>query len=186
MKKLLVTLFSACLIFAAGCSAAKMQSKNRTDTLKIDEGFIEPEPSEWTVYHEVLTEYFHYRTQSVIKRDIDVLHDRYPSLSENISIEEGINIEENELNSYNEGIIVIDANYSIEQYDRLKVREISSDEVVLLVHGSNLYVTEGFGESGGEFLMELYLTKDKGKWEITKTDEYTISEYHAWLDGQKK
>ncbi len=177
MKKLLLMLFLACLIFSAGCSIS--------DTVNESEEFMEPEPSEWVVFNEVLTEYFHYRTQSVIKNDIDVLHERYPILSENISLEEGINIEENELKSYNEGLTLIDANYSLEQYDRLKVRKINSDEAVLLVHGSNLYVTREYGESGGEFLMEVYLRKDQGSWEIIKTDEYTLSEYHAWLEEQK-
>jgi len=177
MKKLLLLLFSSCLIFAAGCSIS--------DTANESEEFMEPEPSEWVVFNEVLTEYFHYRTQSVIKNDIDLLHDRYPSLSENVSVEEGINIEENELKNYNAGLTLIDANFSTEQYGRLKVKEMGDEEAVLLVHGSNLYVTREFGESGGEFLMEVYLKKDKGRWEIIKTDEYTLSEYHAWLEDQK-
>ena len=177
MKKLVLVLFSSCLIFAAGCSII--------DTGNKSEGFMEPEPSEWVVYNEILNEYFHYRTQAVIKNDIDVLYARYPSLSENISVEEGINIEENELKNYNAGLTLIDANFSTEQYERLKVKEMGDDEAVLLVHGSNLYVTQEFGESGGEFLMEVYLRKDQGSWEITKTDEYTVSEYHAWLEDQK-
>ncbi len=169
MKKLMIAVLTISLILLLGCSSSSAQ-------------FKEAEPSEWVVYNELLTEYFHLRTQAVIENDIDILHERYPSLSENISIEEGINIEGSELKSYNEGLTLIDANFDLEHYDRLKVNMISDNEAVVLVHGLNLYTTADFGESGGEFLMEVHLQKNNDQWEIIKTDEYTISEYQAWLD----
>lgn len=185
MRKILIAGLCVSILFVMGCSSLVRMSPTEPGARDGDLNFVEPEPSEWVIYQAILNEYFYHRTQAVIENDMDILHERYPSLSENISIEEGINIEGTEVKSYNEGLTLIDTNYNFEHYDRLKVNRVSENEAVLLVHGLNLYMTADFGESGGEFLMEVHLKKNDDHWEIIKTDEYTISEYHAWLDEKK-
>lgn len=186
MKKVYLSVLSLCLVILMGCSTAVNMTESGRASKAMQVAFIEPEASEWVLYHNIITEYFHYRTKAVIENDINILYEQYPALSEDISLEEGINIEGSVLENYNAGLTLIDANFNLEQYDRLKVNRISEDEAVLLVHGFLLYITEDFTESGGEFLMEVYLKKHDERWTVVKTDEYTLEEYKVWLDERNE
>ncbi|WP_078553501.1 hypothetical protein [Bacillus alkalicellulosilyticus] len=146
------------------------------------EGFVEPEPSDWVDYTKPIREYMFHKTQAVIHNDINILWVRYPLLQENIDSEKGINVEKNEVESLNQGFRLVDANYNIESYDRIKVKAINDNEVVVQVHGSMVYLRDDFDESGGEYLMKIFLKQNDNQWTVVKTDEYTLSEYKEWLE----
>src|SRR5690606_30833398 len=121
--------------------------------------FVEPELTEWVEYNTALTDYMYHRTHAVIQNDIEILWKRYPLLKDNTDREKGINVEKDEVDSLNNGLNIIDANFHLESYDRLKVKEIDDQEVVVLVHGSIVYIRDNFEESGGEYLIKVFLKK---------------------------
>lgn len=173
MKNLLFISLTS-LFFLIGCQQSAAANSD----------FVEPEPSEWVEYNTALTEYMHHRTQAVIQNDINILWDRYPLLKENADREKGINVEKDEVDSLNNGLDIIDANFQLESYDRLKVKSISDEEAVVLVHGSIVYIRDNFEESGGEYLIKVFLKKSGDEWTVTKTDEYTLPEYKKWVENQ--
>ena len=59
-------------------------------------------------------------TKAVINDDINVLWDKYPQLMKNINLNQGVNIENDEVESLNESFDMIDANYNIESNEELK------------------------------------------------------------------
>ncbi|WP_349408538.1 hypothetical protein [Pseudalkalibacillus sp. SCS-8] len=150
------------------------------------EGFFEPEPSDWVNYAKIVKEYMYHRTQAVINDDINILFEKYPNLKENIDPEKGINVEKNEVESLNQGFDFVDANYNIESYERIKVKEINDNEVIVLVHGSIVYLRDDFDESGGEYLIKVFLKQNDHQWTVVKTDEYTIPEYKEWLQEKNQ
>ncbi|OKL35278.1 hypothetical protein [Domibacillus mangrovi] len=90
-------------------------------------------------------------------------------------------MEKYEVDSLNKGFKLIDANYSIESRDRLKVKVINDEEVIVLVHGGIGYVHNDFDESVGELLIKISLKLKNDRWTVVKTDEYTESEYKEWI-----
>lgn len=149
------------------------------------DGFVEPEPSDWAEYIKPIREYMYYRTQAVINKDINILWNRYPALKENINLEEGINAEKQEVESLNKKFNLLDANYNIEGYERLKVKVLHENEAVVFVHGNIVYLRDDFEESGSEYFMEIFLKRDGDSWNVVKTEEYTLPEYKAWLKENK-
>ncbi|NSL51653.1 hypothetical protein [Calidifontibacillus erzurumensis] len=170
-------LFSYLLV---GCQQT-LTTQNELDTNDHVEGFVEPEPSDWVEYSKPVREYMYYRTQAVIKNDINILWKRYPELKKTINVEEGINLEKNEVETLNNGFKVLDANYDIENYERIKVKKIDENEMIVLVHGSLLYLLDDFEETGGEYLMKVFLKRNGEQWDVVKTDEYTLLEYKKWI-----
>lgn len=150
------------------------------------EGFVEPEPSDWVKYTKPVREYMYHRTQAVINNDINIIWERYPELKENIDSEKGVNVEKNEVESFNQGFDLVDANYNIESYERIKVNAINDNEVTVLVHGSIVYLRDDFDESGGEYLMKVFLIQNDNQWTVVKTDEYTLPEYKKWLQEKNQ
>ena len=139
--------------------------------------FIEPEPSDWVEYMKPIREYMYYRTQAVVSNNIDLLWNKYPELKENIDRGQGINVEKFEVEALNGGFGLLDANYSVESHNKIKVRGLNEHEAVVLVHGSIIYLRDDFDESGAEYLMEVFLENKNNSWTVVKTDEYTLSEY---------
>jgi hypothetical protein len=99
----------------------------------------------------------YYKTQAVVNKDINLLWDKYPDLKENIDRKQGVNVETFEVESLNESFDLLDANYNIESYERIKVKTINDNEVIVLVHGSITYLRNDFDESGGEHLIKVFL-----------------------------
>jgi hypothetical protein len=145
------------------------------------EGFMEPDSSDWVEFIKPVREYLYYRTGAVLKNDIQILWDQYPKLKENIDVDKGINVEKMEVDSLNESFKLVDANFTEERNDRIKLKEIGEREVVVLVHGGISYIRDDFEETGGEILIKLYLEKVGNHWIIVKTDEYTLPEYKEWI-----
>ncbi|GAE94905.1 hypothetical protein JCM21714_4104 [Gracilibacillus boraciitolerans JCM 21714] len=164
------------LLTLLGCQ----QNAVLSDELNLNkdiEGFVEPESSDWVKYTNAVREYMYYRTQAMINKDIHILWERYPKLKENIDLEQGINVEKSEVESLNQGFDLLDANYNIESYDQIKANAINDNEVIVLVHGNIAYLRNDFDESGGEYLMKVFLKKEDNQWTVIKTDEYTLPEY---------
>lgn len=175
MRRITFVLFL--ILFVLGCQREMTENErpgNKT-------GFTEPEPSDWVTYSQVATEYMYYRTQAVIKNNINILWDQYPELRENTDRGFGINVEKYEVESLNEGFDFIDANFSIESYERLKIKTINDQESIILVHGSMSFLRKEFEESSGEYLIELYVKLIDNKWTVVKTGEYTLPEYKEWV-----
>lgn len=168
------------LLSLLGCQQKSVLSDD-LNSKKDLEGFVEPEASDWVKYTNPVREYMYYRTQAVINNDINILWERYPELKENIDSEKGVNVEKNEVESLNQGFELVDANYNIESYERIKVNAINDNEVTVLVHGSIVYLRDDFDESGGEYLMKVFLKQNDNQWTVVKTDEYTLPEYKEWL-----
>ena len=174
LKKWLLACFLVILsVSISGCQQIVQSTK--------DKSFVEPEPSDWVKYNAPIMEYMYYRTQAVLKNDIEILWGKYPELKNNIDIQQGINVENEEVKSFNRNFVLLDANYHIESYDRMKVKTINENEVIVLVHGSLVYLMNDFSESGGEYLIEAFLEREGGNWTVVKTDEYTLSEYKDWV-----
>lgn len=186
MKKFRLGIFIILLsFFLLGCQQ-KIAITDDLDTKNNVEGFVEPEPSDWVQYIKPVREYMYLRTQALLKNDINILWERYPALKEHINLAEGINVEQNELESLNKGHRLVDANYDIENYERIKVKTLNENEVIILVHGSILYLADDFEESGGEFLMQLFLRRNGDNWDVVKTDEYTLPEYKEWVQQKNQ
>jgi hypothetical protein len=186
MKNFLIgNLIVILLLSLLGCQQNKALLDD-TNPNKDIENFIEPEPAEWVKYTKPVREYMYHRTQAVINNDINILWDRYPELKENIDPKKGINVEKNEVESLNQGFELLDANYNIESYERIKVSTINDNEVVVLVHGSIYFLRNDFEESGGEYLMKVFLKQKDNQWNVVKTDEFTLPEYKEWLQEKKK
>ncbi|MBY0121993.1 hypothetical protein [Bacillus sp. S/N-304-OC-R1] len=177
MKKIQLVFYIVLLILT-GC---QQESSVKSNQLGDHAGFAEPEPSDWMSYSKIVTEYMYYRTQAVIKNNINILWDQYPELRKGSDPTQGINAEKYEVETLNNGFDFIDANFVIESYERMKVKNINDHESIVLVHGSMSFLRKDFEESGGEYLIELYVKKQTNRWTIVKTDEYTLPEYKEWL-----
>ena len=128
----------------------------------------------------------YYRTQAVINNDISIIWEIYPELKKNIDLEKGVNVEKHEVESLNQGFDLLDANYNIESYERIKVNAINDNEVIVLVHGNIVYLRNDFDESGGEYLMKVFLILKDNQWTVVKTDEFTLPEYKEWLEEKNQ
>lgn len=173
------------LLSLVGCQQISVLSDDLNSKNDL-EGFVEPEPSDWVKYTKPVREYMYHRTQAVIHNDINILWERYPELKEDNDSEKGVNVEKNEVESLNQGFDFVDANYNIESYERIKVKAINDNEVAVLVHGSIVYLRDDFDESGGEYLMKVYLKQNNNQWTVVKTDEYTLPEYKEWLQEKSQ
>ncbi|WP_374724438.1 hypothetical protein [Calidifontibacillus erzurumensis] len=40
---------------------------------------------------------------------------------------------------------------------------------------------DDFEETGGEYLMKVFLKRNGEQWDVVKTDEYTLLEYKEWI-----
>ncbi|WP_102345944.1 hypothetical protein [Bacillus sp. Marseille-P3661] len=173
------------LLSLLGCQQNSALSDDINSKYNI-EGFVEPDPSDLVKYIKPVREYMYHRTQAVINNDINILWERYPELKENIDSEKGVNVEKNEVESLNQGFGLVDANYNIESYERIKVNAINDNEVTVLVHGNIAYLRDDFDESGGEYLMKVFLIQNHNQWTVVKTDEYTLPEYKEWLQEKNQ
>ncbi|MFX3633849.1 MAG: hypothetical protein ACE3L7_26200 [Candidatus Pristimantibacillus sp.] len=163
------------LLSLLGCQHDTTQT-DHIDTNKDLNGFVELKPSDWVKYIKPIREYMYYRTQATVNKDIDQLWNKYPDLQENINQLQGINIEKFEVEFFKNSFDLLDANYDIEKYGKIKVKFVNDTEVIVLVHGSIEYIRDDFDLSGGEHLIRVFLQqKDKG-WTVVKTDEHTMSE----------
>lgn len=167
----------------AGCQPDQANLADRQQQVQPESGskeFIEPEPGEWVKYIKIVREYMHYRTKAVVNRDVEILWERYPDLKTNIDPKTGQNSEKEKVDSLR-GFTLIDANFSEESRERIKVKTVSETKAIVLVHGGVGYVKSDFEEAGGELLIKLFLERKGNQWTVVKTDEYTEAEYKEWM-----
>jgi hypothetical protein len=179
MKKLILGFIMIVILSTLlGCEQNTNQTNNSNEVID----FIEPESSDWVNFMKPVREYMYYRTQAVLNNDIDTLWKKYPDLENNIDSKQGVNAEKYEVESLNKDFDFLDANYNIESYERIKVKTINENEAIVLVHGSIVYLRNDFDESGGEYLIKVFLELKDKHWTVVKTDEYTQPEYKEWLN----
>lgn len=176
---IIITILSLVVGCQQDSTTVETENPNATEDMK---DFIEPEPSDSLKYTKTVTEYLYYRTQAVVNNDMDILWNQYPGLKDSINFKKGINVEKYVMESLNEHFDLIDANYNIESYERIKVKTIDDHNVIVLVHGSISYLRQDFQESGGEHVIKVFLEKTNNQWTVVKTDEYTQSEYKEWFN----
>lgn len=188
MNRYLTLILIILCLFMIGCSSSKANTVNQNQVLmKTDhEGFYEPDPSEWNEYIKPVRKYLHYRTQSVLKKDIQVLWGKYPLLQNNSDQKSGINDELNDIETLNNSSNLIDANFSEESRSRINVNKINDNDSIVLVHGDIVYLSDDFDESGSEILIKLFLEQKDNEWIVVKTDEYTEAEYKEWIKNNQK
>ncbi|OAB44812.1 hypothetical protein [Paenibacillus glacialis] len=184
LRSIMIVIFVSLI----GCQQNTTQTENlntkaeaKVETKADMVGFVEPEPSDWVKYTKSVREYMYYRTKAVVNKDINILWEHYPELKDNTDRKQGVNIEKDEVESLNQDFDLLDANYNIESYEPMKVKTINDNEVVVLIHGSIIYLRNDFDESGGEYLMKVFLELKNNHWTVVRTDEYTLPEYKEWL-----
>jgi hypothetical protein len=182
VKKILLSaiIFTASMSLI-GCNFSQKEVVENNDIKTRTEGFLEPHSTDWVKYIQPVREYMYYRTSAVLQNDISILWERYPKLKNNMNPEIGINIEMEQVQSLNDHFHLIDANFSEEGRERIKVKEINDHEVIVLVHGGIGYLRDNFEESGGEILIKLYMERARNQWNMVKTDEYLLHEYKEWI-----
>lgn len=186
MKKLMLGLVAAAILALPVSLGTRALADKVNGSVKADqEDFTELKPADWVKYSALIREYMYSRTQAVLNSDVQLLWDKYPDLSKNIDRGQGINAEKFEVETYNKNFSLLDANIDIESYEPIKMKIISSKEVVILVHGSITYLNKNFEESGGEYLLNVFLKQKGQRWTVVKTDEYTLPEYKEWLKTKK-
>ncbi|OCA84987.1 hypothetical protein [Pseudobacillus wudalianchiensis] len=186
MKKCLLRSLIVVMLFSlCGCQPNTVKPENHNTENSID-GFIEPELSDWVKYEHLVTKYMYYRTQAVIHNDINILWNQYPDLRNDYDFKKGINVEKDEVESFNKRFKVVDANFSIEGHNRMRVKTINDKETILLVNGGIGYLSSNFDKAGGELLMEISLKLENNHWTIVKTDEYNELEYKEWVKKRLK
>ena len=144
--------------------------------------FSELDPETYVTLMPAIREYFYYRKQAVINGNTEELWQHYPELSQDIDVEAGINAEKFHIQNY-QGLQPFDGNIFPEYYDRLIIHETPEGFEVLL-HGMELYLWRdgnNFDESGGEFIILLYLRLENEVWTVYKTDQVTMMEWHQSL-----
>ncbi|WP_134703217.1 hypothetical protein [Ammoniphilus sp. YIM 78166] len=176
MKNWLIVIFLTLSLI--GCNSTQVNP----DT----EEFREPEPTEWVQYMKPVREYLYYRTQAVVKGDIEILWTRYPDLKNNVDPKTGVNNEIYEVDSLRASFNLIDANFHPESYERMKIQTVNDREVIVLIHGGIGYLREDLDESGGGILIKLYIEHKDNQWIVVKTDEYLIHEFKEWIKNSEE
>jgi hypothetical protein len=154
----------------------------RVPTSTTSIGFTQPEPNTWVMLMPAVQEYFYYRKRAVAAGDIKILWEHYPELKNGADISKGINAEQSIVASY-QGLKPFDGNVFPEEYEQIKVK-MPDNEAEVLVHGMELYLWSdakgNFTSSGGEFKIILYLKlkQRNDRWQLYKTDEVTMAEWH--------
>ncbi|MGE5674513.1 MAG: hypothetical protein ACM3XM_11630 [Mycobacterium leprae] len=131
-------------------------------------------PQQRAEFEPVLNRYFYLRKQAVITGDLTKLWAQYPALREGTNAQTGVNAEADVLARYR-ALQVIDGDIDSATYERFLVQE-DGDRAVLLINGTELYLTREFKRSGGALQLLLYLERQGGAWTIVKTDETTLPE----------
>jgi hypothetical protein len=137
------------------------------------DGFKEFDPGNWARLSPAVLEYLYYRKKAVLTGDVGVLWAQYPDLREDVNIIEGVNREEFFVNNM-QGLNFFDGNILPDAYERMRFKMIDKTMMVRM-HGLELYLFTNesgqFQESGGEFLLILYLRVQNGRWTVYKTHD---------------
>ena len=155
-------------------------SENPTSTPENVTNFIQPEPETWAMLIPAVQEYLYYRKKAIVAHDINILWNRYPDLKSGADIPKGINAEGFIVSVY-QGLKLIDGNVFPEGMEQIKVK-LEGDRAEVLVHGIALFLwideKGNFTDSGGEFKVVLFLQQKNNQWDVYKTDEVTMVEWH--------
>jgi hypothetical protein len=183
MKRWVWTVAMAAALALTGCSAQGVHSapslapdgRASTDGMASPSAGLDPAASQEVM--PAMREYFHYRKKAIIAGDAGVLWNRYPALQQGGDPGRGINAEAQEVQAYRSRNL-IDGDVDLEHYARVS-GQIAGETAEITVHGLELYLTDDFGHTGGEFIITLFLRKQDGRWTVVKTDAVTLAELHT-------
>ena len=136
--------------------------------------FPDPVP-QGTALRAAVEEYFAFRRLAIMRHDAEIVWARYPELRSGMDRERGVNVEALAVTTSASSDLT-DLLYDLEAYAPLAAALRDGDGVVR-VHGTELYESRR-GDSGGEFVLDLFMHDDGDRWTVTKSDEMTLSEYH--------
>lgn len=167
------------LMTAAGCSQRTAPTSEPPLPLAAPKGMTQVTPEQYAAFVPMVNRYFYVRKQAVLAGDPEVLWREFPALKEGNNRQAGINAEAGVISGYRSAG-PIDGNVDPESYARLKVL-VDGDKAVVLVNGTEMYLTKEFTESGGQVQVMLYLEKAGAGWRLVRTDETTLAEFHDSL-----
>ena len=128
----------------------------------------------------VINEYLDLRVHSVIAGNTEALWSRFPDLALERDPTVGINAEPEHVEGFR-SLKPIGGKIDPEHYEVTKFAA-TQGSVRADLHGQELYQLTaeggGPGESGGEFLLSIVLREQESGWQVVKTDEVTLAEYH--------
>jgi len=173
---------ACCLMLATTTGCSRQSSVPTAEPplpLAAPKGMTQVTPDQSATFMPLVNRYFYVRKQAVLAGDPEVIWREFPPLREGYNRQAGINAEADVINGYR-SIAAVDGNVDPESYARLKT-VVDGDQAVLLVNGTEMYLTKAFSESGGQVQVMLFLEKRSDGWTLVKTDETTIAEYKAAL-----
>lgn len=167
------------LVIIAGCSRSTAPQAEPPLPLAAPRGMAEVTSEQHATFMPMVHRYFHVRKQAVLAGDPEIIWREFPALKDGRNSQAGINDEATAIAGYRP-LAPIDGNVAPESYARLKAL-VDGDKAILLVNGTEIYLTKEFSQSGGQVQLMLYLEKRRDAWTLVKTDETTIAEYKAAL-----
>lgn len=129
------------------------------------------DPAVTAALRPVWEEYFVLRREANLRANADLLHRRFPALASAEDPARGVNVEAWEIRRLTP---VSRLDFDLEYYEPIRVF-VHEREVEVIVHG--LFASDSRGS--GEFKLSLYFGKRDGAWELLRSDEVTLPEYHA-------
>lgn len=118
----------------------------------------------------VTEEYFQLRREANLRGNADLLHRRFSALASAEDPARGINVEAWEIRRLTP---VSRLDFDLEYYEPIRMF-VHEGEVEVIVRG--LFTSDRRGS--GEFKLSLYFAKRDGAWELLRSDEVTLPEYH--------
>ena len=120
---------------------------------------------------------FHDRyAAALLTCDVRKLWDRFPALATGQDLGRGVNIEGVRVPGLC-GTRIARARFELERYEPLQVREhLGGTDVT--VHGVEWFELADGNTSGGEFKKTFTLRRAASGWEVVRTDEVTLAEWH--------
>jgi hypothetical protein len=179
LNRWLTSTILAVALAAAGCATKPSPAQDPPPPSAAPPGLQQMTPQQFTEFQPVINRYFHYRKQAVVTQDIAPLWQQYPALKDGADPQKAVNAESDVITRYRT-LKLIDGNIQPEQYARFKAK-VDGDQAVILVNGTELYLTDTYQESGGQLQILLYLQRQGTSWTVAKTDETTLAEYHQAL-----
>jgi len=121
-------------------------------------------------------EYFYHRKKALLAGDPQLLWKRYPELAQGGDPQSGVN-DEGRLVQSLRALRMIDVDFDLDRVERVRY-SLSGQNAEATIHGLYQYLLADFNRTAGEFKMTLYLRLGSDRWNVVRTDDVTLSEWH--------
>lgn len=128
------------------------------------------DPAVTAALRSLTEEYFELRRGANLRGNADLLHRRFPALATGEDPARGINVEAWEIRRFTP---VSRLDYDLEYYEPIRVF-VHEGEVEVIARG----LLRSDSRGSGEFKLSLYFAKRDAAWELLRSDEVTLPEYH--------